>query len=130
MTSKEALEAFIPVIELIESLLFTNQDAKDKLTKGLYENIAIIKKNLEVLEKYHQIEQELGIDLITLFKALDDGIYVSEQNAENEIVWEEVVLNIHNKTLDFKYPRKEIGKGRPLSMFGKTWALTRGELEK
>lgn len=109
---------------------------KSEYVSPYKEDIYFPSKNVKKRECYNKlgqledIEGEIGFDLITLFKALDDGIYVSEQNAENEIVWEEVGLNIHNKTLDFKYPRKEIGKGRPLSMFGKTWALTRGELEK
>lgn len=50
MNSKEALESFIAIIELIESLSFNNKSAKTKLTKGLYENIAIIKKDLELLD--------------------------------------------------------------------------------
>lgn len=60
MTSKEALEALIPIIELVESLYFTNEDAKARLIKGLYENIAIIENDLGVLDILNK--KEVAID--------------------------------------------------------------------
>lgn len=57
-------------------------------------------------------------------------IFVEEQNTEEkEIVAEYVEPNFSKHTFDFKEPRKEIGKGRPFSRIGKTWALTKEELE-
>lgn len=46
---------------------------------------AIIAKELNEYEQYKTIEQELGIDLITLFKALKstDGLWVSGEAKEN-----------------------------------------------
>ena len=35
-----------------------------------------IKKKLNLLEEYKKIEEELGIDLITLFKATQQGIWM------------------------------------------------------
>ena len=91
------------------------------------EDIKLIEKDLEKLE---DIEKELGIDLIKLFKALKNGIFVEEQNTnEKEIVFEEITLNLNNKLLLFRHPRKEIGKGRNIFQYGKTWALTKEELE-
>lgn len=82
----------------------------------------------EKLGKLEDIEEEYGVDLIILFQA--KGIFVEEQNTdEKEIVFEEVTLDLDNKLLLFKHPRKEIGKGRNISQYGKTWALTREELE-
>ena len=83
------------------------------------------------LGKLEDIEDELGIDLVILFKALkQDNIWVTEHNTkEQEIVYERVRLNFLNRTLDFVEPRKEIGKGRNLFDYGKTWALTKEELE-
>lgn len=76
------------------------------------------------------IEEELGINLTTLFKALKNGIFVEEQNTtEKEIVFEQVTFFYNYKMLLFKQPRKEIGKGRNISQYGKTWALTKEELE-
>ncbi len=82
------------------------------------------------VKSIEDIEEELGVDITTLFKALKNGIFVEEQNTtEKEIVFEEIALDLNNKVLLFRQPRKEIGKGRTISRYGKTWALTREELE-
>ena len=87
---------------------------------------------LQVINKLGQledIEEDLGIDLITLFKALKKGVWVREQNTkEKEIVYERIRLNFLIKTLDFIEPRKEIGIGRNLFDYGDSWALTKEEL--
>ena len=86
--------------------------------------------SIHKLGQLEDIEEELGIDLITLFKASKQGIFVKEQNTnEKEVDFEEITLDLDNKLLLFRHPRKEIGKGRVLSHYGKTWALTREELE-
>ena len=88
-------------------------------------------KCVDKLGKLEDIEEELGIDLITLFKASKKGIFVEEQNTnEKEIVFEEITLDLNNKLLLFRQPRKEIGKGRTISQYGRTWALRREELDK
>lgn len=75
------------------------------------------------------IEEEIGLDLITLFKASKNGIFVEEQNTnEKEIVFEEIILDLNNNLLLFRQPRKEIGKGRNISQYSKTWALDKNEL--
>lgn len=88
-------------------------------------------KAIDKLGQKEDDDEELGIDSHILFKALKQGyIYVREHNTEEkEIVCEGIRLNFFNKTLDFVEPRKEIGKGRNLFQFGKTWALTKEELE-
>ena len=70
MTSKEA------VLELICEAKSVNIDERRVcfLRK-------IIEKDLDLLEGYRKIEEELGIDLITLFKALKDGIYINEDGS-------------------------------------------------
>lgn len=79
---------------------------------------------LELIE-YKKIEKELGIDLITLYKCFKSTkFYV--KNLFNEII--EVQSDI---------VRFDIGNGYvyfgtdycPLSSYGKTWALTKKELE-
>ena len=37
-----------------------------------------IEKDLDILEEYRKIEKELGIDLLTLFKALRTGVYIKQ----------------------------------------------------
>ncbi len=85
---------------------------------------------IEKIGQLVDIEEELGIDLIILFKALkQDNIWVKEHNTkEQEIVYERIRLNFLNRTLDFVYPRKEIGIGRNLFDYGESWALTKEEL--
>lgn len=86
--------------------------------------------SIHKLGQLEDIEQEIGVSLITLFKASKNGIFVREQNTnEKEVDFEEVTLDLDNKLLLFRHPRKEIGKGRNISQYGKTWALTREELE-
>ena len=96
---------------------------------GYDENIKIIATTLQALK---DIEEELHIDFITLFKALkQDNIWVREHNTEEkEIVYERIRLNFLNRTLDFVEPREEIGRGRFLIDYGYSWALTKEELEK
>ena len=91
---------------------------------------------IDKLGEHEDIEEELGIDLITLFKALTQGVY-----AKYTVVWEPEI-------------KKEIGKFSvclvrnlfglkgwfimagckepdfwELNEYGKTWALTKEELQ-
>ena len=45
------------------------------------ESFKIIEKDLDLLEEYRKIEEELDIDFITLFKTLKDGIYINEDGS-------------------------------------------------
>lgn len=81
------------------------------------------------LRRYKLLEAELGIDLITLFKALKDGIIVVDDNYEchglSKYRGQEIDLNIFLKRLEIKF----VGCWN-LSDYGKTWALSRNELEE
>lgn len=85
---------------------------------------------MEVCDKLYaleDIEEELGIDLITLFKALKNGIYVVEKN-DNFIVEDNIRSIEHWKdgwgiTTNMEYLELSFTE------YGKTWALTREELE-
>ena len=77
------------------------------------------------LSQLEDIEEELGIDLIILFKALTQGIYIKPTNiyvgspylcfAENE-----------NRELEFQF--KVVDTWYKVKDYGKTWALTKEEL--
>ena len=79
---------------------------------------------IDKLGQLEDIEEELGIDLITLFKALK-GIYIKPNNiyvgspylcfAENE-----------NRELEFQF--KVVDTWYKVKDYGKTWALTKEEL--
>ena len=77
------------------------------------------------LGQLEDIEEELGIDLITLFKAIKEGVYTIHSNGERRIpclAYNGAVGYI----LDFKYEQEA---QYILSDYGKTWALTKEELE-
>ena len=78
------------------------------------------------LGKLENIEEELGIDLITLFKAQTQGFYII--NVLNEI--EKVKLSEWRFNL-IKKEVHRIKRNKHLSFtdYGKTWALTKEELE-
>ena len=115
----------------------------DSEKQKLYWQIA----DLEIeLKKYKDIEDELGIDLITLFKALkqeilfvktDLGIKKTLKQENGSLGFK--CLEIENNELVFHcailYPNdithKEWFSGIYLKLkdYGKAWALTKGELE-
>lgn len=75
------------------------------------------------LGQLEDIEDKLGIDLITLFKALKNGVYY--RNAQKEINYaKNIRLSFAYKTLVVDYRTY-----KNLCDYGKTWALTKGELE-
>lgn len=79
-------------------------------------------KALDKLSQLEDIEEELGIDLITLFKALKDGIYKKgRNNLKGYILFDNCpMLSFVHKTIETQL----------IEDYGKTWALTREELEE
>ena len=82
-------------------------------------------KVLEKLGNLEDLEEELGIDLVTLFKALKNGIYKKDED-----LYFEATLRIYNGEyyLCQPYDDKLLHKVY-LKDYGKSWALTREELE-
>ena len=76
MTGKKELGLAILEYEKYLETDENNQWAKDVL-KGLKK----CEQDLNELQQYKQLERELGIDLITLFKALKNGVYVKNEYA-------------------------------------------------
>ena len=126
MTSKEALSdlSFLAIGD-------ENHTIKCKET---------IEKDLDQLEEYRKIEEELGMDLITLFKALKDGINVYYEDIERYQFHNNLRLEYH-KTLGWglvdiygsicrnNMPMKLEMEFYELKDYGKIWALTKEELE-
>ena len=73
------------------------------------------------LGKLENIEEEVGIDLITLFKALKYGIYKKgRNNFKGLILYSKMpMFSFYHKTIDAEL----------IEDYGKTWALTKEELE-
>ena len=81
------------------------------------------------LGQLEDIEEEIGIDLITLFKALKNGIYWKDDNGKF------YYFDLKGSVLDFNEkmivdnPIDDVyGETFLLSEYGKTWALTEDEL--
>jgi len=99
----------------------------------------IIEKELKLLQQHKQIEEELGIDLITLFKALKNGVWVknNEQGIHfiSLINWNCEVSRINDKLVPLftfnVWNGNEEDKDETIYFvkdYGKTWALTKEEL--
>ena len=80
-------------------------------------NSVEIRTALEKLSKIEDMEEELGIDLTMLFKALKNGIYGKAGSKIEHIL-----------APRFSFYRKKIYVYK-IKDYGKTWALTKEELE-
>ena len=104
----------------------------EKLPNGIYHfkrisrDCDILYNFLQKLGKLEDIEEELGIDLFTLFKALKQGhIWVKKQN---EVISScEYDLGLTGTTYDLYC--KDVGEWLLVKEYGKTWSLDRRELE-
>ncbi len=95
------------------------------------------KNILETIKEYKTLEEELGIDLITLVNAMRNGVYVI--NIYNEITFEEPMICFNQEKGTDLYVLESITQSPPkelcesfnyyLKDYGKTWALTKEELK-
>ena len=79
------------------------------------------------LEQLEDIEEELGIDLITLFNALESGIWYKDYKDDDKIKFTnrvEEVIKCKQLLVPFKYTIIVL----KFKDYGETWALTRKEL--
>ena len=94
---------------------------------------------VDKLGTLEDIEEELGIDLITLFKALKDGIWTNQEQWYGDekqgkirffqvrlLLEENAIGCIHNSM----WKGKEVIRTLYFKDYGKTWALTKEELEQ
>ena len=149
MTSKKltALEA----LELLKKLKQNNID--DQMVDDML--LDIIEKELKEYKSLKNIEKELGIDLLILFKAYSFGFYSKENNeitynrsgfviVGKYLVKPKPVYAVKETTLNSSYygdveSMKKVDdahywdwktcKHWEIKDYGKTWALTREELE-
>ena len=82
----------------------------------------------EKLGQLEDIEDELGIDLVVLFTALKKGVYIKKQS---QTKYPLAMLRIHYSNHTTKYFVFDNGREIAIKLkdYGKTWALTREELE-
>ena len=124
MISKEALEklSYIPIYEEDIDIIF-----KGDLCEVYRNEVDIISKDLDLFEEYRKIEEEIGVDFITLVKMLKDDVYINDGGIVGEIgnIYKEQVKSIeHWPVWGFT-----IGDGVEYAFKarGKTWALDKKE---
>ena len=83
-----------------------------------------LEKVYNKLGRLEDLEEELGIDLITLFKALKEGIYYLEE--ENIFFSNDVNLWCGTSK---NYYISGAGIYKKVKDYGKTWSLDRSEFE-
>ena len=113
-----------------------SEEALERLCDG-YPNVMaaricydIIVRDLNLLEKYREIEEELGIDLITLFKAYSNGFYVRGEKEKQYIDFKNYLNANAFKHKEMFYGHKYCYQYVKLYDYGKEWALTKQELEQ
>ena len=129
LTSKD-INWYNDFVFSLRNRLITSQEINDS-----------IYYRLKLLE---DIEEENGIDLITLFKALKDGFYIKYNDKIVHIFPDKhITINFWYKTINVFIPPKffiDCKKGTDylsetideeywFKDYGETWALTREELE-
>lgn len=131
MTSKDALEKICK--DWGCSMAHAYKRCPWRGIPGEYcEEYETIKKDLEVLKKYHQIEEELGIDLITLFKGLKGGVYyfTTMNQLTKDYVWlaDNYMSFAASDKLSYSFRTSFEHRTLFFQDYGKTWALTKEEL--
>ena len=148
MTSKESLD-------FLNGLINREKHIDSERNKKINECYNIIKKDLDRLEKYDKTKKIYGVDLLILFKASSFGFYYKENNeikykrfgvvivgkylVETKPVYavKETTLNSSyygdvesmKKVDDAHYWDWKTCKHWEIKDYGKTWALTKEELE-
>ena len=132
MTSKEALEklSYIPIYEEDERNVITDIDSccayKGDLCEVYGSEVDTIEKDLDLLKEYRKIEEEIGIDLITLFKATQQGIWMKR----NKVFYffDNLIVDLKNKCLVQIISDDEV-ETFPFDSYGEDCGLSREELE-
>lgn len=104
---------------------------------GLYYDIeeCVVSNCSQKLGRYEDIEEELGIDFITLFKALKNGFYSIDKNKHiytmKPTKGNGGSINFYT-CLECIIAEDTFGDQYIFSLkdYGKTWALTKEELEE
>lgn len=129
MNSKEALKDILGILINLER--FSNIHDEQDIKKQKFE---IIEKDLDLLEEYRKIEEEIGVDFITLIKMLKDDIYINDGGIVDEIghIYKEQVKSIEHWPV-WGFTAGDDDEMKTLCAFkdrGKTWALDKEEFYK
>ena len=126
MRSKEALKDIKDVLDML--IDFVRFNINEDIKKQKFE---IIKKDLDLLEEYRKLEEEIGVDFITIVKMLKDDVYINDGGIVNEIghIYKEQVKSIEHWPV-WGFTAGDDDEMKTLCAFkdrGKTWALSKEE---
>ena len=129
MTSKEVLKDILDILMNFEHLYSIDDKKKKKKQRS-----EIIEEDLDLLEEYRKLEEEIGVDFITLVKMLKDDVYINDGGIVNEIghVYKEQVKSIEHWPV-WGFTAGDDDEMKTLCAFkdrGKTWALDKEEFYK
>ena len=122
MSSKEALKDIFDILVNFERLSDIHDEQNIKK-----QEFDVVEKDLDLLEEYRKIEEEIGVDFITLVKMLKDDVYINDGGIVDEIghIYKEQVKSIEHWPVwgftagdNVEYSFKDRGR---------TWALSKEE---
>ena len=108
--------------ERYDDILAITKDGKETHEKGV--RIKDKDGGFEKFAKLEDIEEELGIDLVTLFKALRSGIHIIDDGYP----YNDRVDLIYSSDTPCGFKGKVSDHCAFFKDYGKTWALTKEEL--
>ena len=122
MSSKEALKDIKDVLDML--IDFARLNINEDIKKQKFE---IIKKDLDLLEEYRKLEEEIGVDFITLVKMFKDDVYINDGGIVGEIgnIYKEKVKSIEHWPI-WSFTDGDGGE-YAFKDRGKTWALDKEE---
>ena len=125
MTSKEALYLLMTNQKKVrDDFKFINLNTHEKVS--IEECYDIIIKDLERLETYDKTKKIYGIDLITLSKATQQGIWVKHNNVF--YFFDNLIVDFKHKCLVQIVSNDEV-ETFPFDSYGEAWGLSREELK-
>ena len=110
--------------------VITQIDKDGNITKN---NLIEVKDKDEAYKKLYQledIEEEIGIELTTLFKAYSNGFYVKGEKEKQYIDFQNYLNANAFKHKEMFYGHERCYQYVKLYDYGKDWALTKKELEQ
>ena len=119
--------------EILKKYTITNLEELDKILDENLKQFTQMGYGDRTWEDYHKIEEELGIDLITLFRALKNGFYVYKDNHVVEIKSHKGNCGVMSFYASYdSIIAEDVFEQQYIYLlkdYGKTWALTEKELE-
>ena len=129
MSSKKALKDIKDVLDILLDFehIFTANEMRDIKKR----KFGIIEKDLDLLEEYRKLEEEIGVDFITLVKMLKDDVYINDGGIVDEIghIYKDQVKSIEHWPV-WGFTAGDDDEMKTLCAFkdrGKTWALSKEE---